>query len=191
MEIMQLQESLLTNVECYKLFLEQYHMRHSLVQQSSSSSLPYSDSKLDKQISLFFEKLNPTSMGMALEMQNKEIQIKQSHHGQPALWKHLEKGLEETSTFQFLHKLQELFEDVLTEEERCSLLNIAPKTLVEVHLIVDHCSERLTEQQTLQILDLVQQYILPHLNLIQDHIHQIKQTHHFTVYSLAYSSPLL
>lgn len=175
MEIVSLSESLLTNVECYKLFLEQHSIRQSLQQQQQS--IPFYDTKLDKQMTLYFEKLNPTSMGLALEMHNKEIQIKQSHIGQPPsqIAKHLEKGLEETACYQFLSKLQELFDDLLTEEERLQLLNSAPKTLVEIHLIVDHCAERLTEQQTLQILNLVQEYIEPQIPLVSAIVQQKQQ----------------
>jgi DNA-directed RNA polymerase subunit F len=47
----------------------------------------------------------------------------------------------------------------LTTTEKMHLLNIAPDSLVEIHMIIDHCSSRFHENETVELLALVKQYL--------------------------------
>ena len=42
----------------------------------------------------------------------------------------------------------------LTRAEALTIVNTQPRTLVEIHLIVEECEERLTPAQTAELLDL-------------------------------------
>lgn len=47
----------------------------------------------------------------------------------------------------------------LTRAELLQVLNLAPCSEVEVHLIVEECEERLDEQQMAQFLDIVSKHL--------------------------------
>jgi len=49
----------------------------------------------------------------------------------------------------------------LTRAEVLQVINLAPCSAVEVHLIVDECEERLSEEQVTQLLEVVSRH-LPH-----------------------------
>ncbi|KAL6047005.1 DNA-directed RNA polymerase III subunit RPC9 [Balamuthia mandrillaris] len=47
----------------------------------------------------------------------------------------------------------------LTKAEMLQVLNLSPKSEVEVHLIVEDCVDRLTSEQVTELLDVVQSYL--------------------------------
>eukprot|EP00741_Cyanophora_paradoxa_P020161 tig00000219_g19461.t1 len=59
------------------------------------------------------------------------------------------------STEQITSFLQQLEGSNLTKAEKLQLIDLRPRTLVEIHLIVEQCDERLTEDQTIQLLSIV------------------------------------
>ena len=57
--------------------------------------------------------------------------------------------------------IKKLNEFELTLEEKLQIVNLMPTSLVEIHMIVDSCSLRLTENETLDILSIVQEHLRP------------------------------
>jgi hypothetical protein len=56
--------------------------------------------------------------------------------------------------------MQALEEFDLTMPEKMHLLNLAPTTLVEIHLIIDRCSQKFQEHQTIDLLAIVKEHLL-------------------------------
>mmetsp|Transcript_6183 Transcript_6183/g.23376 ORF Transcript_6183/g.23376 Transcript_6183/m.23376 type:complete len:156 (-) Transcript_6183:403-870(-) len=57
--------------------------------------------------------------------------------------------------------IQKLGLFALSMEEKLQIVNLMPTSLVEVHMIVERCADRLTESETLDILNVVQEYLKP------------------------------
>lgn len=47
----------------------------------------------------------------------------------------------------------------LSRAEQLQVINLAPSSMVEVHLIMERCEERLTEDQVTELLSVVSQHI--------------------------------
>lgn len=62
---------------------------------------------------------------------------------------------------ELLKLMDELKPFGLTRAEVLQVINLAPCSAVEVHLIVDECEERLSEEQVTQLLEVVSRH-LPH-----------------------------
>ncbi|KAL9652246.1 hypothetical protein ABK040_011906 [Willaertia magna] len=56
--------------------------------------------------------------------------------------------------------LKELSRFELTKQEKMSIINSMPDTLVEIHLIIDNCVNRFSEDQTLEMIEIIRKNLL-------------------------------
>eukprot|EP00775_Hariotina_reticulata_P013206 gene13206-13337_t len=60
-------------------------------------------------------------------------------------------------------QLKDLLKDLkpfnLSRAEQVQVLNLAPSTAVEVHLVVDSCEQRLSEEQVEQLVQIVARHL--------------------------------
>ncbi|GHJ88531.1 hypothetical protein NliqN6_4933 [Naganishia liquefaciens] len=75
------------------------------------------------------------------------------------------------------HGIQKLLQGLpqfkLTKAEELQIINLAPKKIIELYLIIDECDERLNDDQQQELLDLVQQTLdltpTEDMTMIEDH----------------------
>ena len=67
--------------------------------------------------------------------------------------------MEREGAEEFLRELNARF--TLVKVEQLQLLNLRPRSAVEVHMVVEDCEERLSEEQVKDIIDMSERLLSP------------------------------